>query len=142
MARLTEEMKQVFASNKIVPFATASSDGVPNVAPMSWVRIVGDDCIWIGDNYMRKTLENVAENPIGALFFWDQNDKRCFQVKGTVTVRTSGPEYEGIKAEIKAKSQHYPAKGLLILQVTDVFQCTPGDCAGDKIESGQAPAFT
>lgn len=134
MKVLTAEMKEVFESNKIVPFATASKDGVPNVAPMSWIQIVGNDTIWIGDNYMRKTLANVAENPVGALYFWDQSDKRCFQVKGRVSVKTSGPAYETMKAKIKAKGQHYPAKGLLILEVTEIFRCSPGECAGEEIQ--------
>ena len=130
MASLDDEMKAVFAKNTIFPVATATREGVPNVAPMSWVELVGDDTIWIGDNYMSKTLANVTENPRCALFFWDPETKRCFQVKGTVAVESSGPEYERMRARIKAKSAHFPAKGLLILTITDVFQCSPGSGAG------------
>jgi uncharacterized protein len=130
MAALNDEMKTVFAANRVFSFATASGDGTPNVAPMSMVELIGDDVIWIGDNYMAKTLANVTENPRGALFFWDPDTKRCFQVKGTVTARDSGPEYEAMRARIKAKGAHYPAKGLLILSITDVFQCSPGPGAG------------
>jgi predicted pyridoxine 5'-phosphate oxidase superfamily flavin-nucleotide-binding protein len=79
---------------------------------------------------MAKTLANVMENPRGALYFWDPDDKRCFQIKGSVAVKTAGPEYEGMRAKIKAKGAHYPAKGLLILSITEVFQCSPGAGAG------------
>jgi predicted pyridoxine 5'-phosphate oxidase superfamily flavin-nucleotide-binding protein len=113
MATLNDEMKTVFIPNRLFSFATASRDGTPNVAPMSMVELVGGDEIWIGDNYMAKTLANVTENPCGTLFFWDPDTKRCFQVKGTVTVRNSGPEYEAMRTRIKAKGAHYPAKGLL-----------------------------
>ncbi|WP_139557280.1 pyridoxamine 5'-phosphate oxidase family protein [Methylotetracoccus oryzae] len=130
MATLTDEMKAVFAKNRIFSFATASLDGTPNVAPMSMVELIGDDTLWIGDNYMAKTLANVMENPRGALFFWDPDDKHCFQIKGSVAVKTSGPEYEQMRAKIKAKGAHYPAKGLLVLTVTAVFQCSPGNGAG------------
>jgi predicted pyridoxine 5'-phosphate oxidase superfamily flavin-nucleotide-binding protein len=131
---LTEEMKEVFAKNKIFSFATASKNGIPNVAPLASVQLAADDTIWIGDNYMFKTLANVRENPHGALYIWDPEKKRCFQIKGTVMVKTSGPEYEKIKAQIKAKGPHYPAKGLLILKITEVYECTPGPGAGKKVE--------
>lgn len=130
MASLNDEMKAVFAKNRIFSFATAALDGTPNVAPMAMVELIADDTVWIGDNYMSKTLANVTENPRGALFFWSPDDKRCFQIKGSVAVKTAGPEYECMRAKIRAKGAHYPAKGLLILTITEVFQCSPGDGAG------------
>jgi hypothetical protein len=133
MAALTAEMKEVFAKNKPFAIATASGKGIPNVVPMSTVQLVADDTIWIGDNYMVKTLANVQENPHLALYIWDPEKKHCFQIKGTVTMKTSGPEYEKIKAQIKAKGPQYPAKGLLIVKITDVFECTPGASAGKKV---------
>jgi uncharacterized protein len=134
MVKLTAEMKEVFAKNKIFAIATASKNAIPNVAPMATVQLVSEDTIWIGDNYMVKTLANIMENPHIALYFWDPDKKRCFQIKGTVVVKTSGPDYEKIKAQIKAKGPHYPAKSLLILSITEVFECTPGPDAGKKIE--------
>jgi len=134
MVKLTAEMKEVFAKNKVFAAATASKRAIPNVAPIATVQLVADDTIWIGDNYMVKTLANVKENPHMALYIWDPEKKRCFQIKGTVTVKTSGPDYEKIKAQIKEKGPHYPAKGLLVFSVTEVFDCTPGPNAGKKIE--------
>jgi hypothetical protein len=134
MVSLTAEMKEVFAKTKPYAIATASKHGIPNVAPIATVQIVADDTLWIGDNYMVKTLANVRENPHLALYIWDPEKKRCFQIKGSVTVKTSGPEYEKIKAQIKAKGPHYPAKGLLILKITEIFDCTPGPHAGKKVE--------
>ena len=133
MAKLTDEMKAVFAKNKNFPVATASRAGVPNVAPIATVQIVGDDTIWLGDNYMVKTLANVKENPKLAISFWDPDTRKCFQVKGTVEVKTSGPDYDKEKGMIKAKNEKYPAKGLLVMKVTDAFECTPGPSAGKKV---------
>jgi len=67
-----------------------------------------------------------------ALYGWDPEKKRCFQIK--VTVKTSGPDYEKIKALIKAKGPQYPAKGLLVLKIPEVFDGTPGPNAGKKAE--------
>ncbi len=133
MVTLTLEMKEVFAGQKIFAAATASKNGIPNVAPVATVQLIADDTIWIGDNYMVKTLANVRENPHLALYIWDPEKRRCFQIKGTVTVKTSGPDYEKIKMQIKEKGPHYPAKGLLIVTITEVYECTPGSLAGKKI---------
>jgi len=133
MAKLTDDMKAVFGKNKVFPVATASRAGVPNVAPIAFVQIVSDDTIWLGDNYMVKTLANVKENPWMAIEFWDPETKRCFQVKGKVEVKTAGPDYEKVKAMIKAKNEKYPAKSLLVLKITEVFECTPGASAGKKV---------
>ena len=64
MVALTDEMKETIARNRVVPMATASKDGIPNVVPMASIRVVGDDTIWIMNNYMVKTLRNLEENPI------------------------------------------------------------------------------
>ncbi|MDI6719396.1 MAG: pyridoxamine 5'-phosphate oxidase family protein [Methanomicrobiales archaeon] len=133
MVTLTDEIKAVFAKNKIFPVATASREGVPNVAPIAFVQIADDETIWVGDNYMVKTLANVKENPKMAIFFWDPDSKRCFQVKGDVRVETSGARYEKMKATMKAKNEAYPAKSLLVLSVKEVFECTPGKNAGKKV---------
>jgi predicted pyridoxine 5'-phosphate oxidase superfamily flavin-nucleotide-binding protein len=126
-------MKEVFGQQKVFAAATASKNGIPNVAPVATVQLVADDTIWIGDNYMVKTLTNVKENPYIALYIWDPEKKRCFQIKGSVTVKTSGAEYEKIKAKIREKGPHYPAKGLLIVTITEVYECTPGSSAGKKM---------
>jgi predicted pyridoxine 5'-phosphate oxidase superfamily flavin-nucleotide-binding protein len=133
MAKLTDEMKAVFGKSKIFPVATASKGGVPNVAPIAFVQIVSDDTIWLGDNYMVKTLANVKENPRMAIHFWDPETKKCFQVKGSVEVKTAGDDYEKVKKMIKAKNEKYPAKSLLVMKITEIFECTPGASAGKKI---------
>ncbi len=113
--------------------ATASKGGVPNVAPMASIHLVDDDTVWIMDNYMVKTLENLKENPIAALYFYDPDSKRCFQIKGSTEIRTSGPEYEKFRDRVKAKNDRFPAKSLVIIKITDVFECTPGKEAGKKV---------
>ncbi|HPD51260.1 MAG TPA: pyridoxamine 5'-phosphate oxidase family protein, partial [Methanoculleus sp.] len=53
MVALSGEIKELFNRTKIMPLATASKSGVPNVAPMGSMRLAADDTIWIMDNYMQ-----------------------------------------------------------------------------------------
>ncbi|NLX49774.1 MAG: pyridoxamine 5-phosphate oxidase [Methanospirillum sp.] len=133
MVLISDEVKAVFEKNRVFSVATAGRDGTPNVVPIAFVEIKENDQIWIGDNYMKKTLANVLENPRMAIFAYDPDSKQCFQVKGRVDVRTEGPEYKQVRAKIRAKKETYPAKSLLILTVEEVYSCTPGAGAGDRI---------
>ena len=132
MVKLNAEMKETFSKIKLFPVATASKSGVPNVAPIAFVMLVSDDTIWLADNYMHKTLANVKENPHIAIYLWEPDSRQCFQIKGKVEVKTSGPEYEKMKATVKAKKDTYPAKSLLVMKITDVFSCVPGAEPGKK----------
>ncbi len=82
---------------------------------------------------MKKTLANVRANPRMAIYAWDPDTKKCYQVKGRVEVRTEGAEYEQMKARMKAKNEAYPAKSLLILRVEEIYSCAPGPGAGDRV---------
>jgi predicted pyridoxine 5'-phosphate oxidase superfamily flavin-nucleotide-binding protein len=68
-----------------------------------------------------------------AIYLYDPDSKKCFQVKGSVTVHTSGADFEKMKKMVHDKKPELPAKSLLIMKVTEVFQCAPGPNAGKKI---------
>jgi len=133
MVKLTAEMKEAFGKMKIFPVATASKDGTPNVVPIGFVELVGDDTIWIVDIFMHKSLENLAANPRIALYVWGPEIKGCFQVKGQASVKTSGKDFDAMKAKINAKNPAMSVRSLVIVKITDVFECQPGPKAGSKI---------
>jgi len=133
MVALTEEMKAAFRTMKVFPVATASKDGWPNVVPIGFVELVDDETIWIADNFMKKTLANVRENPKVSIYIWGAETKGCFQVKGNVEVRTSGPEFEKMQFTVRSKMAKAPAKSLLIMTIQEIYECTPGPQAGEKI---------
>ncbi len=133
MVKLTAEMKEAFLKMKVFPVATAAKDGTPNVVPIGIVELASDDTIWITDNFMNKSLENLKANPKIALFIWGPEIKGCFQIKGHATIKTSGREYDEMKAKINKKNPALPARSLLIVKITDVFECKPGPQAGSKL---------
>jgi hypothetical protein len=133
MVALTGEIKELFAKVKLFPIATASKKGIPNVTPIAFVMLVKDDTIWLADNFMQKTLANVKENPHIALYLYDADSKKCYQVKGTVEVKTSGVDYDKMKKMVQEKKPGLPAKSLLIMKIAEVYECMPGPTAGKKI---------
>ncbi len=133
MAALTHEMKDAFSKMKTFAVATASKKGIPNVVPIAFVKVMSDDTIWIADNFMKKTHANLKENPNIAIYLWGPDIKGCFQVKGTVEIRTAGKEFDEMKQWVHAKTPTLPAKSLVIVTVTEAFDCAPGPNAGKKI---------
>lgn len=131
--KLTAEVKEVMSKVRIYSIATASKDGVPNVVPAGMFMIKDDETIWLIDNYMDKTLKNVKENPVVAFYAWDPESPNSYQVKCSVTIENSGPDYEEAVRIAHSKSEKYPAKNLLKLKVQDIFYVTPGPNAGKKI---------
>lgn len=133
MTALTPEIKEAIEAIKVFPLATASKSGIPNVAPMGSVFLIDDETIWIGDNFMQKSLQNVLENPKAAIYVYGPGAKGCYQIKGDITVKTSGEEHAKMKAMIHEKKPNLSAKSLLIFKITDVFECMPGADAGKKL---------
>jgi predicted pyridoxine 5'-phosphate oxidase superfamily flavin-nucleotide-binding protein len=133
MVSINSEMKDLFSKVKLFPVATASKKGIPNVAPIAFVVLVKDDTIWLADNFMNKTLANIKENPHAAIYLYDSDSKKCFQVKGTIDVKTSGEDYEKMRKMVLDKKPGLPAKSLLIMKITEVFECMPGPSAGKKL---------
>ena len=133
MVALTEEMKTAFRTMKAFPVATASKEGWPNVVPIGFVEIVDDETIWIADNFMKKTLANIQENPKVSIYIWGPETKGCFQIKGDVEIRSSGPEFEKMQFTVRSKMAKAPAKSLLIMTIQEIYECTPGPQAGEKI---------
>ena len=133
MAALTPDMIEALKAVKVFPLATASKDGIPNVAPMGSVFLIDPETIWIGDNFMHKSLKNVLENPKAAIYIYGPGAKGCYQVKADVTVKTSGAEHAKMVEMIHNMKPNLPAKSLLILKITSVFECMPGANAGKQL---------
>lgn len=133
MVKLSEEMKTAFLKVKIFPVATASKDGTPNVVPIGFCQLVDDETVWIVDNFMLKSLENLKENPNIAIYVWGPDTGGCFQIKGKANVIYSGEKFEKMRSTVSAANPSLPAKTLIEVKITEVFQCAPGPSAGQKL---------
>jgi len=133
MVALTAEIKAAFSTMKAFPVATASKEGWPNVVPIGFVELVSDDTIWVADNFMKKTLANIQENPKISIYIYGPETKGCYQIKGEVELKTSGPEFEKMQETVRSKMAQAPAKNLLIVKIREVYSCSPGPNAGDKL---------
>lgn len=129
---ISKEMQDAMEEQKIFPFATASKEGIPNVAPIAFLFEGHDGTIWVIDNYMDKSIKNIRENP-KASFYVVQSGGESYQIKCSVKIEDSGKDYELAVKIAHEKKETFPAKTLLKLTVDDVYYVTPGDHAGKKL---------
>ena len=133
MTALTEEMIASIKAVPVFPLATASKNGIPNVAPIGMVFAKDPETLWVADNFMNKTRANVEENPKASLYVYGAGASGCLQIKADVTVATEGADFEQLVSIVHEKKPTLNPKALLILKITDLFTCSPGPDAGAKL---------
>jgi hypothetical protein len=126
-------MKDLIAKMELFPFATASRAGAPNVVPVKFLQVADDETLWIMDNYFDKTLTNLTENPLAAVYIWSPATPACFQIKGGIEIRDAGSEYEQMRAVVLAKKPDAPARALVVMRIVSIFNCLPGPDAGTQV---------
>jgi hypothetical protein len=133
VGRLTEDAKRVLEQTKVIPVATASRDGMPNVVPMTFVKALDDATVLIADNYMDKGARNLEENPLVSICVWDLETKRAYQIRGDVEIHRSGTAYDEMVAWVKETKPDAPAKAAVVMTVTNVFVCHSGADRGKDV---------
>jgi len=131
MVKVTDEIKASLAGTKLVFLATSSKNGTPNAVPVGAFKLLDDETMLISDQYFKKTLANIKENPKVAVSYW--GEKGGFQIKGTVTVHTNDEIFKKDAAWVKELKPNLVAKSAIVLKITDVYQVKPGPDAGKKI---------
>ena len=131
MVKLTEEMKESLGGTKLAFLATSSKDSTPNVVPIGAFKLLDDGTLLISDQFFKKTLNNVKENPKIALSWW--GEKGGFQLKGTITLHTNDEVFRQDVAWMKELRPHLTPKGAVVVKITDVFQVKAGPDAGKKL---------
>ncbi|MBN1536451.1 MAG: pyridoxamine 5'-phosphate oxidase family protein [Anaerolineales bacterium] len=129
MAIITEEMKGVASQTRLFAVATSSKDGVPNVVPITFAKIISDDEILIVDNYMVKTEANIKENPQAAVSCWALNPETNsfvgYQFKGNATIEYSGKTFDDGYEWVKSKRPHIDPKAVIVVKITEAYDLVP-----------------
>ena len=73
------------------------------MVPIHFVKVLLDDEIMLADIFMRKTSENIHQNPFMAVSVWDWDVKprKGYQFKGTPKIKRSGKVYDMAVQNVK-----------------------------------------
>ena len=130
---IPNEVKNLFERQPLVAFGTADKQGNPNVVPIFWKKILGDEAILLVDNFMKMSKKNLSENSSVCLAFWDSETEEAYKIKGGATYSTRGKIYEEGKIFIQSKQPERIPKGVVKIKVKEIYTIKPGSDAGKKL---------
>ena len=135
MGKLSTALKEAIVKAELYPLATASISGLSNVIPIKLVFIENDNELWLVDNFMTKTLQNLQQNPFAALNILIPDDKISYQIKGQTRIETEGEKYNSMRESVLKANPEHPAKSLVIMHITEIFDCWPGSTIGNRLDN-------
>ncbi len=124
MTKIPDNVKKSISAQDVFPVATSTSDGVPNIIYIRYLKVVDDNTILMADNYFNKTRDNIVNNGKIA-FVVLKEDKGSFQLKGTAKRVTEGPMFDELQRWVPDK---YPRVAAVVMHVDQIY------CGADLVE--------
>jgi len=133
MVKMDHEVIEALEKQWPIPFATASSEGKPNVVFMGILKIKDEETLVFADNFFNKTATNLAENPFASVVCWTKDPRKSYQIKGRVAFAEDGPIFEEMAESVRARKPDLQMRRAVILKVEEVYEADSGPTAGDRI---------
>lgn len=125
---------QDFIQGKQGWVATASADGMPNIAIKGSLRLLDDEHLMFADLFNKKTQKNLSENPKVAVMVYDEPSHQCYMFKGTAEIITEGPLYNQVVEAIKNMPMRLPTPHAVVrIAVESIFNQQGGPEGGKQI---------
>lgn len=135
MAKIPQEVQELFNQVSDVAFCTANADGQPNANIIAMKKIVDDETLYLSDQFFNKTLANLKVNQKVSVLFWDKGT--AYQIYGTARYVNEGAEFTEQAAWVNAAFEQMgmpiKAKGGVYLTVTAVYSSSAGPDAGKQL---------
>jgi hypothetical protein len=133
MVKMDPEVIETLEKQWPIPFATASSEGKPNVVFMGILKIKDEETLVFADNFFNQTATNLAENPFASVVCWTKDPRKSYQIKGRVAFAEDGPIFEEMAESVRARKPDLQMRRAVILKVEEVYEANSGPTAGDRI---------
>lgn len=134
--QIPEEAKKPMEKGRVIALATCSKQGIPNVVYMLQYWWFRPDTLVIGDLFMNATRKNVQENGRASFCVWDEESDKSYKFKGTARYDSAGEAYDFANANLHKKKPGKNFKGVIVIQVTEVYDVSRGENAGKLIAAG------
>jgi predicted pyridoxine 5'-phosphate oxidase superfamily flavin-nucleotide-binding protein len=131
--QIPHDAKELMEQGKIIALATATNKAVPNVVYMLQYWWHQPGVLVIGDLFMNASRRNVQENGCASFCVWDEDTDQSYKFIGTATYETSGEAYEFANANLHKKKPGMSFKGVVVINVTEVYDASRGGNAGKLI---------
>lgn len=126
MAKLTQDMKDIWAKAGVFMLATVDREGKPNSAPVGLAKIVSQNQIMMVDNLMVKTRKNIEQNSNVAITFWSDKDQYGYQLKGQAHMETTGKFFGSSVKWVREKGFPSNPRAIIVVSVDEGYYIGKG----------------
>ncbi|PIQ08748.1 MAG: pyridoxamine 5-phosphate oxidase [Ignavibacteriales bacterium CG18_big_fil_WC_8_21_14_2_50_31_20] len=118
MAVLPELVMQAWEKREgPIVFTTVDTKGIPNAIYATCVTLYNPETIVIADNRFQKTRNNIFNGSKGSILFLT-DEKKSFQIKGSIEYHKTGSIYDDMK---KWNPARLPGHAAVALKVEEVY---------------------
>lgn len=100
-----------------VVLTTVSEEGIPNSIYATQVALYGNSKVLVANNKFSKTLKNIDHCDAATVLFITK-DTKSYQLKGKISYKTEGDEFNDMK---KWNRADLPGYGVAIIEVKEVY---------------------
>jgi predicted pyridoxine 5'-phosphate oxidase superfamily flavin-nucleotide-binding protein len=131
MVKVSENIREAFKAQGVIPMATVNGDGVPNVIYVGVWWWEDDETLCVVNNYLNKTLANIRDN--GRVCFVCHGKGGSYQIKCMTEEATEGPLYEKARELATKRDRPLPGRSAVVCKVSEIYQSSGGKGAGDRL---------
>ncbi len=118
MTAIPKEVREAWDAKEVpAVLTTISKEGIPNTIYATCVSLFGENKILIANNKFQKTYENIMGCD-KATFLFITREKKAYQLKGAITYKTEGAEFDDMK---KWNRPDLAGKGVAIINVQEIY---------------------
>lgn len=101
-----------------IVLSTVAGDGTPNIIYATCVSLYGENRLVVADNYFDKTRTNIKAGECKGAALFMTNDKKAYQLKGSLEYHSAGPVFEDMK---KWNPPTHPGHGAAALVIKEIY---------------------
>ena len=127
--KIPKYIQEVINKQELHILSTSSKKGIPNIIYLKFLKVYNNEQILIANNKFFKTEKNLLENPIISFVILDKENKKSYQIKGTIEFHKDDQIFKDTVKWVEDKrsvSVIYPKSGI-ILNVKEIY------CGAEKI---------
>ena len=120
--KISKHIQEVINNQEVHILSTSTKEGVSNIIYVTFLKVYNDNQILIANNKFSKTEKNLIENPKISFVVLDKENKKAYQLKGTVEIHKDDKIYEDTVEWVKTERPDMDSpKSGVILNVEKIY---------------------
>ncbi len=120
--KIPKHIQEVINNQEVHILSTSTKEGVSNIIYLKFLKVYDSNQILIANNKFFKTEKNLIENPRISFVVLDKENRKAYQIKGTIEIHKDDKIYEDTVEWVKTEKPNMDApKSGIILKVEEIY---------------------